>query len=100
MIRVVLFGLTGLLVGLVFGFAFFVFAGALIGGIAGLILGMSIAGYMNMNGVLKRPFYTQGDVDALMASPKITGPAELLGWPFGLQESFRDKIRTILESWL
>jgi hypothetical protein len=96
MVRVVIFSLVGFLVGVVFGFAFFLTRGAIAGGAFGIMIGSSVATYMNQKRVLDRPFYTQDDVDRFM---RIV-PYKTAGLPGDMQSWLNSKIRSMLESWL
>lgn len=96
MVRTIIFGSTGLLFGLVFGFAFFGLEGAAWGAIMGIVSGTSVAIYMNRNKILDRPFYTQSDADQLMR----VVPYKTAGLPSRVQDWLSAKIRSILEGWL
>jgi|GEM_PF-6410697 hypothetical protein len=72
MIRSLVYGFTGLLIGAFLGLVIFsfntswnFFAATVIGGIFGLVLGIVIAAIFNERGVLDRPFVTQQDIDSL-----------------------------------
>ena len=98
MVRLIVFSATGLLVGLVFGFAFFLVEGAILGAIICVTIGLSIAAYMNSNNVLDRPFFAQQDVDRIMRwiPYRLSGS----GLPQETKDRIASAIRSTLESWL
>jgi hypothetical protein len=96
MVRVVVYGVLGFFVGLIFGFACYLITGAIAGAAIGSLLGVSGATYVTWKGTLDGPLFTQQDVDMIMSRES----NRLLPWqllPRSTKDCFLTAIRSALE---
>lgn len=96
MVRLIVYCLIGLSFGVVFGFAFFGTGSAIAGGAIGMLIGVTIAVYINRNSSPDDPFLTQTNIENVISAESY----KTAGLPSGVQNWILSKIRSILEGWL
>jgi uncharacterized membrane protein YccC len=97
MLRVLIYGIVGAGIGLIFGAAISGRIGAVFGTIACCIIGVYIGAYMNRHRILDRPFFIESEIEPALWMINLYW---LWFLPPRLSRRVISYIRSILENWV